>query len=345
MSFLKDLFFSRNSLSLSLSISHVFSYAISLSDMNHFSNEKICLSSLSSRCDQGCSCETHVPPGLPIYDGHIHLNQNSEKIQSDLLSAKSLPPIREYHFINNNHKPNEWLISNPSPFSSHVHIYHTISIHPKYFTPRSICKDLNDLSNHLEISHAESNLNKKILAVGEFGLDETATSAKDAQLFVLEKQIDLAIEYHLPIVIHCRGFNNHRTMFDCLDRRISNKSMSIHWHCVNNDSDLNIIDLFLHTFPNSYIGLNGSITYEKNSQDSFTFTKWLEDRAPFLHERLIFETDYPHLMPRNLRGTYDPTCALLCTAIHLRKMMANHQHNVLSLLLSSNSNVKSMYKL
>lgn len=287
--------------------------------MNHFSNEKICLSSLSSRCDQGCSCETHVPPGLPIYDGHIHLNQNSEKIQSDLLSAKSLPPIHEYHFINNNHKPNEWLISNPSPFSSHVHIYHTIGIHPKYFTPRSICKDLNDLSNHLEISHAESNLNKKILAVGEFGLDETATSAKDAQLFVLEKQIDLAIEYHLPIVIHCRGFNN--------------------------DSDLNIIDLFLHTFPNSYIGLNGSITYEKNSQDSFTFTKWLEDRAPFLHERLIFETDYPLLMPRNLRGTYDPTCALLCTAIHLRKMMANHQHNVLSLLLSSNSNVKSMYKL
>jgi Tat protein secretion system quality control protein TatD with DNase activity len=312
-----------------------------LLDMHYSSIDDLCISSVSSHCDQRCGSEIHLPPGIPIFDGHIHLNQILPKIESDLVSAKFLPPIREYHFINNNHKPNEWLIPNPSPFSSHVHIYHTIGIHPKYFTPQSMYKNLNDLSNHLETSHSYSNITKRILAVGEFGLDETATASLDHQLFVLEKQIDLAIHFHLPIIIHCRGFHNYRTLFDCLVTRIPDRSIPIHWHCINSNSDLNVVDSFLNQFPNSFIGVNGSLTYENPP----IFKNWLEDRSPFLPERLILETDYPYLMPRNLHGTYDPSCAILCTALYLNKMVGNHQHNLMSLLLSSNSNKKTMYNL
>lgn len=313
--------------------------------MNHCSIDNTCMSSLASRCDQRCGYGVHIPPGIPIYDSHIHLNQPPYKIQSDLISAKFLPPIREYHFVNNNHKPNEWLIPNPSPFSSHVHIYHTIGIHPKYFTPQSIDQNLNHLYNHIQMTRSSSSIKKGILAVGECGLDETATVSINHQLLVFEKQVDLAIQFHLPIVIHCRGSHNFRTLFDCLRSRISDRYMPIHWHCINNNSDLDIIDLFLNQFPNSYIGLNGSITYANDDQNSMIFKKWLKDRSPFLPERLILETDYPYLMPRNLDGIYDPSCAILGTALYLQKMIGNPQHSFMSFLLSSNLNIRTMYDL
>jgi TatD DNase family protein len=313
--------------------------------MDHCSVNNICISSISSHCDQRCGCQIHIPPQLPIYDGHIHLNQIISKIESDFVSAKAFPSIREYHFINNNHKPNEWLVPNPSPFSSHVHIYPTIGIHPKYFNSQSIYQNLNDLNNYLEISRTCSIIKNKIVAIGEFGLDETATATIDHQLFVLQKQIDLANQFHLPIVLHCRGFHLFQTLFDCLKNREFNRHIPIHWHCINSNSNLDVIDLFLNQFPNSYIGLNGSITYESNNQNSILFNNWLKDRSPFISKRLILETDYPYLSPRNLYGVYDPSCAIISTALYLEKMIENPYENVMSLLLSSNLNIKSMYNL
>jgi len=106
--------------------------------MNHCFVDNFCAASISSRCDQRCGQQNHIPPDIPIYDGHIHLNQVIPKIQSHLLSVRLVLPIRQFHFINNNHKPDEWLIPNPSPFLSHVHIYPTIGIHPKYFDLKSL---------------------------------------------------------------------------------------------------------------------------------------------------------------------------------------------------------------
>lgn len=313
--------------------------------MNHCSINDLCISSVSSYCDQRCGHQIHIPVNLPIYDGHIHLNQIISKVESDLISAKAFPSIREYHFINNNHKPNEWPVPNPSPFSSHVHIYPTIGIHPKYFTSQSMYRNLHDLNNHLETSHICSNLKSKIVAVGELGLDETAVVPLDHQIFVLEKQIDLSNQFHLPIILHCRGSPLFRMLFDCLKNRTSDRYTPIHWHCINSHSDLNVIDLFLNHFPNSYIGFNGSITYENNNQKFMLFNNWLRDRSPFISDRLILETDYPYLSPRNLHGIYDPSCAIIGTALHLKKMMEDPHQDVISLLLASNSNVKSMYRL
>ncbi|CAF4516271.1 unnamed protein product, partial [Rotaria magnacalcarata] len=104
--------------------------------MSHCFADNFCVTSVSSHCDQRCGQRNHIPSDIPIYDGHIHLNQITSKIQSDLLSIRVTPPIRQFYFINNNHKPDEWLIPNPSPNPSHVHIRSTIGIHPKYFTPK-----------------------------------------------------------------------------------------------------------------------------------------------------------------------------------------------------------------
>jgi Tat protein secretion system quality control protein TatD with DNase activity len=73
---------------------------------------------------------------------------------------------------------------------------------------------------------------------------------------------------------------------------------------MNSNSNLHIIDLFLNEFPNAYIGINGSITYRTNIENSIMYENWLVNRSPFLPDRLIVETDYPYLPPRNLHGIY-----------------------------------------
>ncbi|CAF4350983.1 unnamed protein product, partial [Rotaria magnacalcarata] len=287
-------------------------------------------------CDQQCGKQIHILPNLPIYDGHIHLNQVVSKIQADFISVKAFSLIREYYFINNNHKPNESLVSNPSPFPSHVHRYPTIGIHPKYFNSQTLYKTLDDFKSHLEISRSTSNEKNKIVAVGECGLDDTATTTLDQQIFVLEKQIDLADQFHLPIVFHCCGPHLYQKLFDSLKNRISNRYLPLHWHCINSNSNLDIIDLFLNQFPNSYLGLNESITYRTNTENFLKFQNWLVSRSPFLPDRLTFEADYPYLSPRNLHGTYDPTCAPLATTEYLSKAVYDPNRNIFSYIHSSN---------
>ncbi|CAF3224854.1 unnamed protein product [Rotaria socialis] len=292
-----------------------------------------------------CGQQNHIPPNIPIFDGHIHLNQIISKTQSDLVSIRVAPSIREFHFINNNHKPDEWLIPSPSSFLSHVHVYPTIGIHPKYFDSKSLYQNFDDLKNYLEISRNDQTLKNKIVAVGECGLDETSMATIDHQIFVLEKQIDLAIQYHLPIILHCRGTHLYRILFDCLRNRTSVRNMRLHCHCINSNANLHIVDLFLNEFPNSYIGISGSITYETNTERSLMFKNWLVDRSPFLPDRLILETDYPYLPPRNLHGIYDPSCALLATATYLSKTIVDSSQTALSYICSSNTNIKLVYGL
>jgi Tat protein secretion system quality control protein TatD with DNase activity len=313
--------------------------------MNHCSVDNFCITSISSHCDQRCGQRNHIPPDIPVYDGHIHLNQLIHKSQADLITARVAPPIREFHFINNHHKPDEWLISNPFPFLSHVHIYPTIGIHPKYFHSKSIYRTLDDLRNHLQISNLNENIKNKIVAIGECGLDETSVVTIDDQIFVLEKQIDIAVQLDFPLVLHCRGPHLYRQLFDCLKNRISDRNRRIHWHCINNNANLHIVDLFLNQFPNGYIGLNGSITYQTDNDNSLKFQNWLINRSPFLPDRLILETDYPYLQPRNLYGPYDPSCALLATAAYLSKIINAPNENALPYIHSSNVNIKAMYGL
>src|SRR5690349_5864872 len=104
-----------------------------------------------------------------------------------------------------------------------------LGIHPKYFDPKSSYQTLDDLKIRLEISRHDQNPKNKIVTVGECGLDETSMATIEHQIFVLEKQIDLAIQFDLPIVLHCRGTHVYKKLFDCLKRQTSGKNQRLHW--------------------------------------------------------------------------------------------------------------------
>ena len=76
-------------------------------------------------------------------------------------------------------------------------IYGALGIHP------SDAYDFNDEVRNEIIKKVKTN--KKILAIGEIGLDYYWTKEnKDKQIYFFEKQLALAEKYNLPVIIHAR---------------------------------------------------------------------------------------------------------------------------------------------
>lgn len=132
--------------------------------------------------------------------------------------------------------------------------------------------------------------NNKIRAIGEIGLDYhylDSDNEKDLQKEWFKKQIELANELHLPIVIHSRDafkdtydiINETKPLYGCA------------FHCFSYSIDC--LKLLLKL--DCYIGLDGPVTY-KNAITPKEVARFV----PL--ERLLIETDCPYLTPVPHRG-------------------------------------------
>lgn len=128
----------------------------------------------------------------------------------------------------------------------------------------------------------------KFAAVGEIGLDYHWDLTHVAQQKVaFERQIDWALEFDLPIVIHSR--NSTPDCIDIVKTRQNGKLRGI-FHCYGDDLDMaqQVIDLgFL-------MGIGGVVTF-KNSGLAETL-KGIDLK------HLVLETDAPYLAPVPRRG-------------------------------------------
>jgi len=128
----------------------------------------------------------------------------------------------------------------------------------------------------------------KLIAIGEIGLDyHYMNSPAEIQQQAFRKQLQLAVELNLPVILHSREAET---------------------------DTLNILQEFpvpshgvAHSFTSSiemartlvemgwYLGINGIVTF-KNAEDLRKVVRWL----PL--DRLLLETDSPFLAPIPLRG-------------------------------------------
>jgi len=129
---------------------------------------------------------------------------------------------------------------------------------------------------------------RKFYAVGEIGLDYYwDTTFKKEQIEAFETQIDLALQYDLPIVIHSR-----ESTPDCIEivrKKQSGKLKGI-FHCFSGTmvEAQQVIELGL------YLGIGGVVTYTKGS---------LPDVVKAISlEHIVLETDAPYLAPVPYRG-------------------------------------------
>ena len=127
---------------------------------------------------------------------------------------------------------------------------------------------------------------KKCVAVGEIGLDYHYTPKnRTRQLLFFEKQLRIAKEYDLPVIIHDR--EAHADTLELL-KKYRPKGVL---HCFSGSAETakEVVALGM------YIGLGGAVTF-KNAR------RPLEVAAVVPSDRLLLETDCPYMAPVPFRG-------------------------------------------
>ncbi|MGL5296263.1 MAG: TatD family hydrolase [Culicoidibacterales bacterium] len=129
----------------------------------------------------------------------------------------------------------------------------------------------------------------KVVAVGEIGLDyHWDKSPHDKQQYLLEKQLELAIKYDLPVIIHDR--EAHQPIYETL-KKYTQKGLRGVMHSYSASSEM--VKAF--TDLGFMISLSGVVTF-KNAKTP----KKVAKETPLEH--LLIETDAPYLTPHPYRG-------------------------------------------
>lgn len=158
-------------------------------------------------------------------------------------------------------------------------------------SPNDVPENIEDIDKMIkEIENIiEQNKNKKVVAVGEIGLDYYWNKEnKEIQRKMFKKQIELANKYNLPIVIHTR--EAVMDTIDMLKKYEVNKKGVFHCCPLNQELVKEALKLGF------YISFAGPITF-KNSKNA----KDVVSMVPL--DRILIETDSPYLTPEPKRGT------------------------------------------
>ncbi|MDQ0204800.1 TatD DNase family protein [Pectinatus haikarae] len=130
--------------------------------------------------------------------------------------------------------------------------------------------------------------NKKVLAIGEIGLDyHFRTDNKDRQKNIFVRQLDLARQLGLPVSIHDR--DAHGDLVDILKKEGRGIRGVIHCYSGSGEMAKELLKM------GWYLGVDGPLTF-KNAAKLPEIIK----TVPL--ERLLLETDSPYLAPVPKRG-------------------------------------------
>ena len=137
----------------------------------------------------------------------------------------------------------------------------------------------------------------KVFAIGEIGLDYHYNDEnKDEQKEYFIKQLDLALKYDLPVIIHIR-----EAMQECFDILKTRKNRGI-IHCFSGS-----VEMAREYIKLGYkLGIGGVLTF-KNS-------KLYEVIEKIDLKDIVLETDSPFLSPEPFRGKKNKPCNVLYVA-------------------------------
>ena len=162
---------------------------------------------------------------------------------------------------------------------AHTHIYATVGMHPhdaKDLTAAAL-KTFRGLAEH-----------PKVIALGEMGLDYYRNlSPRPVQKEAFEKQLDLAEELQMPIIIHNR--DAYMDILPILEARQGRIRGVL--HCFTGTVELMHRSLAI----GFHIGIGGIVTYPNAKE-----VQAVAQEVPM--EKLLIETDCPWLAPQFRRG-------------------------------------------
>jgi len=184
-------------------------------------------------------------------------------------------------------------------------------------------------ANHLEeLNHVKDQLSsRKFVAIGEIGIDlywDKSTLKLQQEMF--RTQIQLAKQYGLPIVIHCRDAFDE--VFEILEEEQGADLFGI-FHCFTGTLE----QAKKAISYNMKLGVGGVVTFKNGKIDQFLNQISLE--------YIVLETDAPYLSPVPFRGKRNESSYILNV---LEKLSDIYAISIKELALITTENSKSIFK-
>jgi TatD DNase family protein len=137
-----------------------------------------------------------------------------------------------------------------------------------------------------QMGKLEKLINKKVVAIGECGLDFGDDYDQKKQMEMFRHQIDLSQKYKLPLIIHAR-----KAVDETVEVLKSYKNLFGVFHCYAGGNKR--IKKIMELEGEWYFGIDGNLTYEVGLAE-------VVKNIP--KNRLVLETDCPYLTPVPFRG-------------------------------------------
>lgn len=209
-----------------------------------------------------------------IFDTHLHLNTNEFEGDLDEVIKRAYDQgVKRLLVIGMDEKTSLRAIEIAETYA---HVFASVGLHPSYVD------DSN--TNFIEplLKHP------KVVAIGETGLDlywQDKNFERQKEMFI--KQIELSIQYQMPLIIHTRNSINEALQ---IVKRYQNKAFGV-FHCFSSNLEdaLKVIDL------GYLIGIDGPITF-KNPKELLRVVEEVDLK------HILLETDSPYLAPAPYRG-------------------------------------------
>ena len=196
-------------------------------------------------------------------------------------------------------------------------IFGTIGIHPHE-------ADKNKIDSEFFVKNL--NENKKIIGIGETGLDfYYDNSDKDKQIESFKIHIEAALKANIPLIIHSR--NAEEKTFEILNE-YADKKPKILMHCFT--GSIKFAKQLLKL--NSYFSASGIITF-KNSVD-------LQNTFRFIPlDKILIETDSPFLAPVPNRGKKNEPSYIDFTAAKLAEIKEIDKSDLINITTDNFNNL------
>ena len=231
---------------------------------------------------------------LRIFDSHAHYFDGrflkEHEGGSDAILRSVMPsPVARIINVGTNCENSRMAVKQSAEYEG---MYAAVGIHPED------CHYIADADAALEelrvlLGNEKTRKGHKIVALGEIGLDYhwefygEIPMDKKKQAYFFERQMDLASELSLPVIIHDREAHG-----DCFETVLKYPTVKGVFHSYSGSAEM-ATELVKRGW---YISFSGTLTFKNAAQVRRAALAVPKDR-------LLIETDAPYLAPHPLRGS------------------------------------------
>lgn len=242
-------------------------------------------------------------------DSHAHINFKDYQDDADEVIRRALANDTWMVLVGSEYKTSNRALTYANKFEKGVYV--AVGLHPIHLEEQVIRNKDKEEGNEYQFTTRAEEFNydayeklakfEKVVAIGEIGLDyfhldpsKDIPAAKRKQQEVFLKQLVLACQLDLPVIIHCR--QAHDDLLEILRdfRKVYTDYIPTDrpWgvlHCFSGDEDL----AWKYFTLGLIVSFTGLITFSKQWDD-------LLRKIPL--DRFMLETDSPYMTPEPYRG-------------------------------------------